>query len=377
MANDFFKKWRFALLLLLATGGAFIFSLQFKSTEREGLEIQRIKSSRNVAEQTLWYTKLIERKGPAEAQEDLFHSGLPFNGQTHLLNHTAGEYLHEKYGAAGLVLCKDYFLSSCYHGFILRAIGSGGMDAIDEVFGECAKQKKTVVAQCSHAIGHGFLAWAGYRNLTDALKLCDEANGRINGFPIYNCYDGLFMENIWGTHGGQPSPDRWVNPADPVYPCSDPRIEEKYRKACWSNQPHLMYQLFSGDVEKVGKECLKVENAEYQKTCFNALARQIHPLANGDIREVFRLCDFMPSAWVSDCVNDIAVSEFSVGGRDMPFQICALVYEQSKELCYQRLWQSMNKEMLNEQAYGTLCASIQEKYWREQCLSSRAATQAQ
>src|SRR3989344_4473672 len=142
-------------------------------------EIVSIKTVRNIDEQVKLYTKLIERVGPEQAQEDLLRSGLPFDGQTHLLNHTVGDYLYLKCGVAGLSQCKVLFLSSCYHGFILHAIADGGMNKVAEVFASCYKEGSTVYIQCTHAIGHGFLANAGYKNLTQALKICDEAISTI------------------------------------------------------------------------------------------------------------------------------------------------------------------------------------------------------
>ena len=216
-------------------------------------EIAAIKKSRNLQEQTRFYNELINRVGPEQAQEDLLRSGLPFTGETHLLNHVVGDYLYKKYGVAGLSQCRDYFLSSCYHGFVLNAIAAGGTDEVVKIMESCRQQGAPTAAQCAHAVGHGFLAYGGYKTLLEALKLCDEMSGRVSGFPLWNCHDGVFMENIWGVHDGEPSPDRWVSSTDPFYPCNDPRIAENYLKGCWSNQPALMYQ--RSEERRVGKEC--------------------------------------------------------------------------------------------------------------------------
>ena len=261
----------------------------------ESAEIKGIKTTKNLTEQVKLYKKLIEREGPAKAQEDLYKSGLPFDGETHLLNHTVGDYLYEKYGPAGLSQCKEYFLASCYHGFILHAIASGGMPEVAKTFTYCQAGGLTVLVQCAHAIGHGFLANFGYQNLIKALKTCDEAGGTIPGFIAYNCHDGVFMENVWGVHDGEPSPDRWVNPKDIFYPCNDKRIDDKYVLACWSNQPSLVYQFFKGNVKKVADDlCNKVEDPKYQQMCFDGLARQINPIVAGDSNKTLQMCGLMP-----------------------------------------------------------------------------------
>jgi len=334
-------------------------------------EIQKIKANDNLDEQTKFYKKLIERVGVEQAQEYLYRSGLPFTGQTHLLNHVSGDYLYETYGAGGLVKCKDYFLSSCYHGFILHAIGSDGIDSIDEIINECKKFGVTVVSQCSHALGHGFLVWVGYPNLLKALELCDKMEDKIDDFPVYNCRDGVFMENIWGVHEGKPSPDRWVKDDDHFYPCNDSRINPNHLDGCWSNQPTLMYQMFKGDLKKVGEECLKVKDSNHQKTCFNGLARQIHPLTKGDVDTAFSLCSLLPIDWVSYCVTTIALSDFSVGGRDLPFEICAKIDESEKERCYYGLYGVMSVYSKTNEEYREFCKNISEESWWQKCVMFR------
>ncbi|QQG39625.1 MAG: hypothetical protein HYS81_04605 [Candidatus Aenigmatarchaeota archaeon] len=333
-------------------------------------EIDRIKSMTNLEEQGKIYLQLIERVGPVEAQEQLFHSGLPFTGQTHLLNHVVGEYLYEKHGAQGLVYCKEYFLASCYHGFVIDAIGFKGIDGMDEIMAECNKYGLSVSAQCSHAMGHGFLAWNGYANIPDALKMCNEMTSRVEGFPSFNCRDGVFMENIWGIHAGAPSDERWVKEGDNFYPCDDPRLSYADLDGCWANQPSLIYQSNGGDIAAVGQECLKVENPAYQKICFNALARQIHPLTKGDPAAAFSMCGLLPSEWTDHCLSTIATSDFSVGGRAMSFDICSNVKD--KPQCYTGLFGAMSVYARTPQEYESFCAYVTEDSWKQACLNRTA-----
>ena len=334
-------------------------------------EIAGIKATQNQDEQVKLYTKLIERVGPEQAQVDLLNSGLPFDGQTHLLNHTVGDYLYLKYGSAGLTQCRDYFLSSCYHGFILHAIADGGMPKVAEAFGFCYKKSPTVFSQCAHAIGHGFLANAGYKNLVQALKTCDEAVSTIPNFPAFNCYDGVFMENIWAVHDGEPSPDRWIKERDFNYPCNDKRINDKYLHGCWSNQPSLVFQFSNGDVKKVADVCSKIENSGFQETCFNGLARQIHPLTKGSAAKTLELCSLMPSLeWNNYCISINAQSSYSVGDRNTPFEICANINSGGKQDCYNRLFSTMKTYAKPEEDIKKLCSEITETEWRKKCASS-------
>ncbi|MBA3733149.1 hypothetical protein H0W91_02105 [Patescibacteria group bacterium] len=356
-----------------------IFSFYFGSFSKQSLstsnkissEITEIKTTTNPSVQAKLYRQLIERVGPAEAQDDLLNSGLPFTGQTHLLNHVVGDFLYEKFGTKGLAQCKDYFLSSCYHGFILHVIADKGIEGVKETFNECLKFGPTVYSQCAHGIGHGFLASVGYKNLTLALDTCDKVGKAIKEFPLFNCYDGVFMENIWAVHEGVPSPDRWVKPGDILYPCNDPRINSKYITACWSNQPSLIYQFYKGDVKKVGQNlCLPLTNPEYQRMCFDGLSRQIHPLTQGSSTKTLSLCGLMPnSKWKNFCVGVNASASYAVGDHNVPFKICAEVSEDGKGECYERIFGIAKAYSKTSTDFKLECNKVTEQSWKEQCLS--------
>ena len=332
-------------------------------------EIEKIKLAKNIDEQVTLYLTLIERVGPVQAQEQLFRSGLPFTGQTHLLNHSVGEYLYEKYGSAGLTKCKEYFLSSCYHGLLIMAIAAEGMPGVSKIMEECRKSGPAVFTQCAHAVGHGFLANSGYKNLTEALALCDQVDLPSGLFPLFNCYDGVFMENIWAVHeDGTPSPDRWVKEDDSFYPCNDKRIDKKYHLACWSNQPALMYQQFWGDIRKTGLECNKVRDRENKGMCFNGLSRQIHPITAGSVDSVFEMCGLLPTGWNNYCVNTNAFAYFGVGDMELPFAICnRVIGQENRAECYKGLIGLIKSYEGNHEK---LCGKINDIVWKNACLSN-------
>ena len=331
-------------------------------------EILEIKKTGDLSQRTKWYRQLIERVGPEAAQDELLRSGLPFDGETHLLNHEVGNYLYETEGAAGLIKCRDYFLASCYHGHVLNAIAVEGVQGVDAVMDACDEKGRHVSVQCAHAIGHGFLSWADYANLPDALKLCDETRERIPSFPHYNCLDGVFMENIWGVHEGLPSPDRWVNESDFVYPCNDGRIKPEYVNACWSNQPSLIYRYVDGDFGEVGMVCYGLEDEVHRETCFDAIARQIHPTIRGDVDSAFFYCEQMPSQkWIDECLMSIAVSDFSVGGRSAAFEICNRIRADSGERCQVRIVQVMGYYGIRREERNELCDLFANDAWKQSC----------
>lgn len=358
----------FTILILI--GIIFIVNqAKFESPLAKKVSINEIKSENSLDNQVRLYQKLIEKVGPLEAQEQLYKSGLPFDGQSHLLNHAVGDYLYEKYGPSGLAFCKDYFLSSCYHGFVIRAVGDRGVDVLTEVMDRCWQKGGHVAIQCGHSIGHGFLAWVGYKNLLQALILCDEMAQKSQNFPVYNCHDGVFMENIWAIHdGGERSPFAWLKDDNPIYPCNEPKIPYRYIRACWSNQPTISYRFFGGDLIKAGEICIGVEDTDHKQTCFDGLARQIHPLTKGSIDETFRMCSLMPSEWVDPCIISITKAFFSVGDREVPYQICNRINPLSKDRCFSELIGIIKGYATNEKDKREWCRKISNQIWASNCL---------
>lgn len=371
-------KNKLIILIFLLASLVFLSSTEKnskKKTEPQGVvekmapEIAAIKATGNLDKQVALYKKLIKRVSAENAQEELLQSGLSFDGQTHLLNHTVGDFLYDKYGSSGLLYCKDYFLSSCYHGFVIRAVADRGLDVLKDVMNICWQKGEHVAVQCSHAIGHGFLAWVDYANLTKALTNCDQLGRSSERFPLYNCHDGVFMENIWAVHeDGKTSKDAWLNPNDSIYPCNDSRIDSRYINACWSNQPMRMYQMFKGDLAAVGRECLNLTNLTYQKTCFDGLARQIHPLTKGSAEETFKLCNLVPFPWIDSCIISIARAAFSVGDQKIPFELCFRIQEASKRRCYETLVDIIvpytRRESLERKR---LCRNILDEELQQRC----------
>ncbi len=332
-------------------------------------EVQHILNTTDLSEQRAWLTKLLDRVGPEHTQEYMLHSGLPFTGQSHLLVHEIGEYIYKKYGPAGLKYCKEYFLSACYHSFIIDDLADHGIDGLSHTIEQCKESGTNVLTQCAHAAGHGFLAWRDY-DLLGALKMCDQLHQKSGDVPTFNCYDGVFMENFWGVHDGEPSPKRWLKASDPLYPCDDPRIPHQYLSGCWSNQASVMYVQFHGDLKKVASYCDAVQDPDLQGMCYNNFARQIHPLTNGKTDAAFALCqNATGEKWQNYCLETIASAAFSVGDHEkMPFEICSRIGESSKKECYQELSGMIWGEAGKDVSVGDeLCGRIQDKTFREEC----------
>lgn len=340
-----------------------------KNSEGSPAEITRILSLHTTKEQSVELEKLLDRVGAIETQELMQRSGLPFTGETHLLIHTIGEFVYKQFGKEGLPYCREYFLSACYHSFIISVLADFGMEGMTDVMKTCEKSGKSVFSQCAHGSGHGFVAWQDY-DLVKAAEMCDELGSQVENFGYPNCYDGVFMENIWGVHDGKPSEKRWIKEDEIYYPCTDPRIPSKYLNGCWANQATLMYQHFKGDLKKTALACDGAPTPEYVNTCYNNFARQIHPLTEGKKEKAISLC--MNATGVdrqNTCILTNMSASWSVGDRQMPFDLCESLPDPVKGDCFDRLIGMINFDYGNKPDEKTrYCNKISSVVHKDRCL---------
>lgn len=375
--SNFFNKKRNVVnvLVIFIFFIAILFGFSMHKTSVEGKnppEITQILKHKWTSEQRPYLLKLLDRVGPVKAQEYLYTSELPFTSENHLLAHTIGEYAYKKYGSSGLKLCKDYFQSACYHGFILNDLSDNGMEGVFETLNECEKAGLQVHEQCSHAMGHGFVVWEDY-NLISALSLCDGLFiKKSNNRALFSCHAGVFMENILSVHEGELSPKRWVKADDPYYPCNDNGIAERYLSACWSMQAARMYQVYPGNWKKIAQGCDKVENIQYQKICYDSFARQIHPYTFGNSDKAFSLCGKATgNNWQNFCLIALVRSAVNTGDKKMPYEICHAIQESEKSNCYSKLfgaiWLDKDHKTIN-----MLCNNVKDLQYKKKCLEFKS-----
>ncbi len=338
-------------------------------------EMAQLLAEKDPSKQRKIVHAMALKYGPKQALLYMEHSGLPFTGETHLLIHEIGTVAYEKYGDRALLYCNESFLAACYHGVVLNALADNGMSGVKSLMEQCKSADATVISQCSHAAGHGFLALKDYKVL-DALPMCDELNTREPAAPSFNCYDGVFMENIFGVHEGAPSPNRMVKESDPNYPCD--AVPDKYKNGCWADQATLMYELFKGDLKKVAEGCDKVQNKTYQATCYDNFARQIHPLTQGKADKAIELCQNATGVWKDTCLITLVNAAFSVGDtKVMPYALCTAMKNSPRhDACYATLFQQISVHGHNAQELALMCGYITEPLKMTEC-EKRFGVQAQ
>lgn len=331
-------------------------------------EIQELRSEARPEVQRKLVTALVSRLGPEAAQEELLRSGLPFTGDSHLVIHTVGGLIYEKYGIPGIVHCRPYFLGACYHGFLLDAVGERGPDVIPGVWSLCRQAGPATMMQCTHAAGHGLLAWNKY-SVPDALANCDATAARMESFAPFNCYDGVFMENVWKLHHVH-GPEGGEATTGLEHTCDAGQLQQKYQSACWGNQVTVLYNSFHGDLAKIAQKCDSLRDKANKESCFDGLARQINPVARGSADETFRLCGEATSGpRRNDCLIINAEAAFAVGDEvNMPFEICRRIDDSARGNCYERLssliavYAGTNVGRAEE-----LCARIGERKYVDRC----------
>ncbi len=331
-------------------------------------EVAELLAEKNPTVQAKIVRRMAETYGPTEALDYMQRSGLPFTGETHLLVHEIGYVAYERYGEDALQYCNESFLSACYHGVILNLLADRGLTGVTKAVQRCKDAGPQVFTQCIHAAGHGLLAWKEYEMLP-ALSLCDTLVTTDATIPAFNCYDGVFMENIFGVHDGKPSPNRMVKKTDPYYPCN--AVPDKYRGGCWSNQASLMYQLFDGDLRQVAQQCDAVVPLAYKELCYNNFARQIHPQTQGKTDTAVSLCDNATGAWKTECLLSLVPAAFSVGDREnMSYEICAYLSEKKSpkaNACYQTLFGMISSYGSTVEQKGNFCSFVREEGRRTEC----------
>jgi len=76
----------------------------------------------------------------------------------------------------------------------------------------------------------------------------------------------------------------------------------------------------------------------------------------------------MPSEeWKNFCISVNAGANYSVGDRNVPFEICAQISEAGKEDCYGRILSQMISYAKPGEDIKALCQKISDASWRQRC----------
>ena len=332
-----------------------------------------------IEEQFTLYRQLIESVGPSRAQ-DILSISLPYGVRVHLINHVTGQFLYETEGLLGIEKCKPYFVGSCYHGFIIAEAADKGINtyAIDELLGPCeAGLSGENPRDCAHGLGHALLQHVGYANLSQALALCRQSFE--DDLPNMTfCYNGIFMENSFGTTSKKAQAGHLYKMSDPMYPCDDKKImgnDPLAHRMCWITQSLTIldkniYPQLGGSIANTAKYCGAFPLAADRDTCFRSIARQIQ-MGNMSNWEATRTqCEKLGSERKNQCVWDAAAYAYHYGDYTNTARVCAAETDISyKALCYKTLFKGIALSYYADEQRTLACKKLPDAQFQEECLA--------
>lgn len=247
--------------------------------------------------------------------------------EQHEQAHAFGKSLYEAEGIDGLPVCDDRFLYGCVHELIGQAIVHEGMAIITQLDQICAARNGQTAVSCQHGIGHGILAYLGYRdeNLQEALEWCDQLT-RLS--ETGGCYGGVFMEYNLRLMTGEKTEVR-VN-EDHHYPCTT--LDSPYRPAClywqsqwWRNGPLRSFGTDEVVFAKMGEYCRWYEGVE-REACMRGVGNIIAPGVAFETSVIHTLCTAAADTLTADavsCLSEAAQRTQTAGFTDKAEQLCA------------------------------------------------------
>jgi hypothetical protein len=299
-----------------------------------------VKPPQNVSAQERFWEARIRAVGGMAAYQEFAHDVQGDDpGTQHGDAHIFGDALYTVAGLPGLSVCDSRFSYGCYHEFIGRAIADRGIDVINTLNSQCHALVNG--EGCQHGIGHGILAYLGYKepDLTRAVNTCSNLPG---GSFIDGCYGGVFMEYNMRTLVDVNGPPRALDDGGLMSPCDS--FAGEARQSCALLQPQWWGTMLPGTqsisgtalFSKMGTLCEGFGDAASVRACFEGIGWMSSALANYSPQGAARLCDATsPNGALQLYCLSYAASLFdTVGlGVDAGREVCAGLPPDSLAYC--------------------------------------------
>ena len=203
--------------------------------------------------------------------------------ESHVLAHEIGYATYDKFKTLPerLSSCRDNAASGCFHGVMMKTIGSDGIPTHQVIAHACdeVKPKPTLYFQCLHGLGHGVMMGRiltakgvpGIDAIRGSLSDCDATAG---WYEQQSCYAGAFMEYLVAS-----SYQIFHYPVQPKYKAGDLHwpcnvIDTKYVQACYQFQGRYILDAKKWDFPAAFKECWQAPDAgKYE--CASNIGRDI------------------------------------------------------------------------------------------------------
>lgn len=233
-------------LLVLINVVLFFLWVNLESSKKNYSEVAQLSGSEDFIELKNYFTNLAKEKGAPYAYEILKRVEVKPGTDMHLLGHIVGEILYQQKGAAGMRYCTQDFRNACSHTIVVGLFSEKGIESLPDIVASCknAPGGKGAYNMCFHGLGHGVLAYEGYR-LDKAVEVCAKINkSGKNTAEFPECVGGTIMEIIsGGDHDRElwgPKNKEYMGKPDPLYPCNADIIPHEAKRMCYSYlTPHL------------------------------------------------------------------------------------------------------------------------------------------
>ncbi len=341
-----------------------------------------------------YFTKLAEQKGPRHAFDVLRSSKLRPNTDIHLLGHTISDVLYKKEGAAGMAICTNDFRNACSHAIVIGLYNDYGEAALEKISDACRRAPggRGAYTMCFHGLGHGILAYYGYR-MENALASCAKTGSlQYAHREMIECVGGAVMEIVGGGFHDrdiwQRQRVKYLSKKDPLAPCNKPVVPDAAKHMCYLYlTPNLIEPLAiefatltEQQVSKAFSACrqislVEVANRDY---CFGGVAkeflvivkardfRNIEELTDADLDRWFWLCRLAESDdGIASCVRH-SVNTFYWGGENNPrlsVRFCGRIHDVfSQNVCYSHLIGSVHTYAISSTMVSSACRLLPASY---------------
>jgi hypothetical protein len=338
---------------------------------------QRSDSAEPVVDDPVLTTlaETLREQGIAAAQRQLVALGAVDPGMRRREHHyflAVGQlsYAQTRDVAESFRLCGAAPDTGCYHGVMDAFVASTPRLAREDIALLCdgapiTAETPAVRIQCVHGVGHG-LAHAGDR-VADALASCD-GFGTVQDREA--CYIGVFGQVIEHTEERPDSDPFALDPTlqTPFATCI--AVAERYRRACYTQQPTVILAANGEDVPAAFITCDQAPVA-YIVTCYQGVGAWISIFTHWDPDQTSSLCQRAALPFRPWCL-DGAVAGMASGHAtaDRPMALCRSTPPDLRTFCLEALGERIPLLYADRPAQERACAMAQDPAWIQVCRRS-------
>ncbi len=259
--------------------------------------------------------------------------------------------------------------SGCYHGAMESFLAEKGTENLAADITAVCKNFATSFGnfECLHGVGHGIMAYVDY-DMPEAIKECKKLP---DAFSQDSCYGGMFMENILtgqglGASTKQDHATTWVNKTDPNFPCDKISQDYDVQYQCYQMQTSWMLTLSNYNFDTVAKDCLNAP-ANMKSVCFKSFGRDAAGFTLRNPEKILNLCAKVPkeSNYYDQCIEgavNVIVDFWGPGLKDQASQLCKIVPDSNKKLCYQIVAQRLPGLFTEKSDQQRICSTFEQGY---------------